>query len=137
MNRAGKACAALLMWALFAAATAATLIVQPLAILVWLVTGQRSLYIWVNATGKAADQLVNAAIFGGHHKETVSSHAGRWYERRDGNPHEDPPITPADPMIEIPMRFYLVHEITNLFEADHVLKSVEAPFRNAPLKGHK
>ena len=107
----------LIFWAVFAPFAILTIALQPLLILIYAFSPSDKIRDWVYRTGKAIDQLDNAALFAGNPKETISSHTGRWYA--SGR--------------EVPLKFKVVHWITNLFEKDHVIKAIEEPFRDAPL----
>jgi len=117
-KRLGEAFAALLMWAFFGAATMLLIAVFPLLILRYVLTGTAEARDAVKLPGKALDQVVNCAFFGGHPKETVSSHAGRWiFQRPD----------------DAPWWAHAVDRITGWFEEAHVIKAIEAPFLREPL----
>lgn len=126
-----KAIAAALMHAVFGLVCAVAWFACWPALVYWVATGSDAVRAWVGAFGKAEDQAANAAVLGGHHKETVSSHAGRWMELKYGNPYDRIPA--RDPGLRLPMWVLAVHTVTGLFEKDHVLKAVEAPFRGQPL----
>lgn len=67
---------------------------------------------WVYRTGKALDEVGNAAWFGGLPQETISSHTGRYIQ--SGKP--------------LPFMFRLVVWVTDLFEKNHCVKAIEEPF---------
>lgn len=115
-DRAKQVILGLLFWLAFSVPVVAAIVLLPLAIVAF-ACGADNIRPWVYHVGKALDQTVNAALFGGHPKETVSSHTGRWYT--SGR--------------EVPLKFRLVMLLTNLFEADHAIKAIEAPFVNEPL----
>lgn len=119
-KRLGEAFAALLMWAFFGAATLLLLVVFPLLIVRYILSGSESARNAVKLPGKALDQVVNTTYFGGHPKETISSHAGRWLFEKHGLP--------------VPWWVNVVARVTDVFERDHVIKAIEAPFLGAPLK---
>ena len=118
-KRLGEAIAALLMWAFFGAATLFLLVAFPLLIIRYIVTGKPGHRDAVKLPGKALDQVVNCAYFSGHPKETISSHAGRWLFEKHGLP--------------VPWWAEVVARITDVFEEDHVIKAIEAPFLGQPL----
>lgn len=107
----------LLFWVVFGIGAILTLICQLFGILIYAVTGSDAVRAWVTKTGQGTDGLNNAAWFGGDPRETISSHTGRWIA--SGKP--------------VPLRFRFIHWLTNLFEEDHAVKSIQAPFRNEPL----
>lgn len=118
-KRLGRAFAAFLMWLAFTLPTLPVLIlVLPLRILLYAITGNEELERRIKVPGKALDQFCNAEFFGGHPKETISSHAGRW-------------------LIEAPDRaprwVHVIDWLTGLFEKDHCEKAIEAPFIGMPL----
>ena len=118
-RRLGEAFAAALMWLLFTIPMLPVLVVVlPLRILWYTLTGDATMREKVAIPGKALDQLVNATYFGGHPKETVSSHAGRWLT-------EAPDRAPGWVRV--------IAWLTNLFEKDHVVKAIEEPFIGMPL----
>jgi len=119
-KRLGEAVAALLMWVFFGSAIVLLLAVFPLIILRYVVVGTESARNAVKLPGKALDQVVNCAFFGGHPKETISSHAGRWLFEQHGLP--------------VPWWVDAVAKITGWFERDHVIKAIEEPFLGQPLK---
>jgi hypothetical protein len=122
-KRLGKAFAAFLMWLIFGLVALVTIVLQLLGILIWMATGRQSIYDWVKDTGKAIDSLANAAVFRGHPKETVSSHAGRYIQRER-----------VDPTRPAPRWARFVAWLTGLFEPDHTVKAIEESFRELPLK---
>lgn len=117
-KRLGEAVAVMLMGAFFGFMTLVFLAIMPLLVLRYIVTGTEAARDDVKSPGKALDQLVNAAFFRGHPKETLSSHAGRWIF-----------VRPND----APWWAHVVEKVTGVFEHDHVLKAIEAPFLNEPL----
>lgn len=119
-KRLGESVAALLMWAFFGTAIVAFLAVFPLLTVRYIVTGKPEHRDAVKRPGKALDQVVNCAYFGGNPKETLSSHAGRWLFEQHSLP--------------VPWWVGVVEKITGLFEKDHVIKAIEAPFLGQPLK---
>jgi len=116
--RARQVAMGMIFWLAFAPAALLTILLQPLLILIYAV-GNDHIRDWIYRTGKAIDQLDNASIFGGHPKETISSHTGRWLLDTSGRP--------------IPLKFRFVNWLTNLFEKDHCIKAIEEPFKNLPL----
>lgn len=116
--RAKQAILGFLFWLAFGVPVVLALIFLPFAIIAY-ACGADNIRPWVYRTGKALDQTVNAALFGGHPKDTVSSHCGRWYIDTSGR--------------RIPLRFKLVKWLTGLFEQDHAIKAIEEPFLNEPL----
>ena len=105
-----------LFWVVFALPAILAIALQPLGILLYAL-GNDNIRAWVYRTGRALDQLNNAAWFGGHAQETISSHTGR-YLRYGG---------------KLPWRFRFVHWLTNWFETDHVVKAIEPMFRDTSL----
>lgn len=119
-KRLGEAFAALLMWAFFGVAIVIFLAAFPLLVLRYVIVGTPSAREFVKQSGKSLDQVVNCAYFGGHPKETISSHAGRWLFEKHG--------------LEVPWWVEVVARITDVFEEQHVIKAIEAPFLGQPLK---
>lgn len=100
--------------------------------LVWfLITGSVTAQEFVSFRGMSLDQVCNAVYLKGDPRETVSSHCGRFYEAKYGNPYKRRPAT--NPDLVIPWRVQFVHRLTSLAEKDHVLKAVQAPFVGMPL----
>ncbi len=118
----GKAFATLLMWLAFSLGVLVVIVLQLLGIIAWLFTADPRIHAWVKATGKGTDGVNNAAWFGGNSKETISSHAGRWIlaEREER-------------ISRAPAWAHAVAWVTGLFEPDHVVKAIEAPFKDMPL----
>lgn len=136
-KRLGEAIAALLMWFVFGIGALILLVALPLLILRYVIVGTDSARSHVKLPGKALDQVVNCAFFGGHPKETLSSHCGRYFEAKYGNPYEG--IQPSEPREriswweDIPWWAHVVRWVTDIAEKDHVLKAIERPFRGMPL----
>lgn len=107
----------MLFWIVFSCGVLLTLACQFCGIFKFLLTGSESERVWVTKTGKGTDALNNAAWFGGDQRETISSHTGRWVA--SGKP--------------LPPKFRFVRWLTDLFEEDHAVKAIEAPFRSEPL----
>lgn len=107
----------LLFWIVFGIGTLATLLGQFIGIFAYAVTGRDGIRDWVTRTGQGTDGLCNAAFFNGDPRETISSHTGRW-------------ILSGQPM---PLKFRFVNWLTNLFETNHPLKAIQAPFMGQPL----
>ncbi len=124
MNRIAKAFVAVLMWIYFSTGLILMIVLQALGIVAWLFTGNKKIEEWVKVTGKASDQCNNAAFYHGHPKETISSHAGRWYRAYINNEVEE---------YLVPDWVFMVDRITDIFERDHVLKAIEKPFEDQPL----
>lgn len=118
-KRLGEAIAALLLWLVFTLMALPALLVFPLLVLRYVVTGRIEHRDRVKDIGKALDQFCNAAYFDGHPKETISSHAGRWL-------HEHGP--------HAPWWAHLVERLTHPFESNHVFKAIEEPFLGMPLR---
>lgn len=116
--------AAFLMWGIFAVYDTLAMAVLPVLITAYLFTGRARLYREVGNAGKAMDQLCNVVFLDGHPKETVSSHAGRYYEAKYGNPYKGRPNA-LRPNLVIPARYRFVHWLTDKFERDHARKAVE------------
>ena len=114
--RLRQAALGFLFWLAFGIPVLIALALLPVAIVAF-ACGAENIRPWVYRTGKALDQTVNAVLFGGHSKETVSSHTGRWIV--SGRP--------------IPLQFRAVWMLTDLFEHDHAVKAIEEPFVNEPL----
>lgn len=105
-----------LFWIAFAPVAIVGILLQPLTILIY-AFGNDNIRAFIYRTGKALDQFDNALLFGGHPKETISSHVGRWLV--SGRP--------------VPWKFRTVAWLTNLFEKDHCIKAIEVPFLREPL----
>lgn len=118
MNRLKVVLIGLLYWFVFGAGTLVTLVGQLLGIAVYGCFGSEAVRAWVYATGKGTDGINNAAWFGGNAKETISSHAGRWF---------------VSGRTDVPLRFRAVKWITDRFDSGHVTRSIEDPFRDEPL----
>lgn len=119
-KRLGEALAATLMWLTFTAmALPVLLLAFPFWILRYVVTGKPEHRDAIKLPGKALDQLCNCAYFGGHPKETISSHAGRWLSEAPDR---------------APWWAKVVARLTDVFEENHVFKAIEQPFLGTPLK---
>jgi hypothetical protein len=73
--------------------------------------------------GQALDSAANVVLLDGHPKETISSHVGRMYSAKFGNPYKAMPVT--NPDFVLPWQARIVFAITNFGEADHVYHAVE------------
>jgi hypothetical protein len=91
---------------------------------IFLLTGNEWMQKVVVNFGIAEDQAFNVVLLGGHPKETTSSHVGRYYEAKYGNPYKNRPI-PTNPGLVIPITVQFLNWITGLAETDHALKAVE------------
>lgn len=89
----------------------------------YLITGSAWLRSRVTNFGIGLDQAANVVFMDGNPKETISSHAGRYYEAKYGNPYKGRPAT--RPGLVIPWQAVAVCTVTNLGEKDHVLNAVE------------
>jgi hypothetical protein len=118
IKRLAVSFAAFLMWIVFTIGVLLALPLLPVAICIYAVTGNEGMRDFTYRVGKAIDQVCNAAwFFKGHPKETVSSHCGRIILKYG----EDAPI-----------KAKVVFWITNLFKRNHVLDSIEEPFKDLP-----
>jgi hypothetical protein len=118
IKRIPKVFAALLLWAVFLFSTIGVFFSQIVLVFMWFFTGDEDTREWVESTGKAQDQLMNAAWFNGYHKETVSSHVGkRYYFHYKFNENFKAPN----------LFMVFVREVTELFEKAHVFKAIEPP----------
>jgi hypothetical protein len=115
MKRAKIALAGLIYWCAFTPFILLTLVAQLIGIAWYACTGNDAVRLWVYRTGKAGDQLCNASLFSGNPKETISSHAGRIYQRAEASPADDFPI---------PRWARVVKWLTDLAEPDHVIKAI-------------
>lgn len=95
-------------------------LVWPFLVL-WIFTGNEKIRDWIYNFGKAEDQAANAALFFGEPQETISSHVGRIFEKRIADD-----ISP-------PWWARLIKWITDGFEFEHVLNSVEKLFEGESL----
>ena len=109
---------AFLFWLVFGIPIALVIPLLPVAILAYAL-GNDNIRNWIYRTGKAMDQLCNAALCGGLPQETVSSHAGRWYQHVVDNPADN---------LTIPLRFRFVRWLTDKFETGHIIKAIEPQF---------
>jgi hypothetical protein len=116
MERFRQAALGLLFWIVFSIPVLLSIVVLPLFILAFAL-GADGVRPWCFRVGKALDQTANAVLFGGHSKETVSSHTGRWIVSGRN----------------IPWQFAAVDLLTNIFERNHCVKAIEEPFVNEPL----
>lgn len=117
MKRLALFIAGSLMFIVFGIGTIVALPLIAIALVVYLITGSEWCAEYVGFRGKSLDQVCNAYWCGGHPKETVSSHAGRWIV--SGRP--------------LPTWVRVVRVVTDVFEKDHCVKAIEEPFRNLPL----
>ena len=115
--------AALIMWVLFGAIIAVAFCFVPVLMVAYVCTGSAWLYSRVGAFGQALDSCANVPFMDGHPKETISSHAGRYYEAKYGNPYKNRGPTQQD--LVIPWQAKLVRWLTDMAEENHVLKAVE------------
>lgn len=91
------------------------------AIIYYVITGNDNIRDRIYGFGKAEDQATNAALFNGLPQETVSSHVGRIFQKRIAQDYDPPKWARA------------IKWITDLFEFEHVLQSVEEPFEGERL----
>jgi hypothetical protein len=131
-KRLGKAAAAAVMLFAFGLGSLLALPCVAVALLGFAVTGREGFGRYVSYRGKSFDQVCNTYWFNGHPKETISSHAGRYFEAKYGNPYKGRPAT--DPELVIPRWARAIAWLTNLAEADHCLKAVESAFVGMPLE---
>jgi len=117
MRRVGLFLAGLLMFVVFSIGVVLSLPLFAIAIVAFLLTGSDYAAEFVGFRGKSLDQVCNAVYCGGHPKETISSHAGRW-------------IVSGLPL---PVWVRVVRAVTDIFERDHCVKAIEEPFRGMPL----
>lgn len=121
IKRLEMAFAALLMHLVFGLSFALSWIATFPILLIWIISGNEVIKDWIYSFGKAEDQAMNASMFGGDPKETVSSHAGRWIQKRISDD------------IVVPRWVRLVKWFTDIFSMEHVLNSIEQPFEDLPL----
>lgn len=74
--------------------------------------------------GQSIDAAANVVLLDGHPKETISSHVGRIYSAKYGNPIKNMPV--VNPNLVIPWPAPVVKWITNFGEKDHVYHAVES-----------
>lgn len=119
ISRAAAVFVAICFWIVFTPITwlGASLLIVPI-LLYWFGIG--NLRNFVYRVGKAEDQLINALLFGGNPKETVSSHTGRWIKR-------------GRPDVRARFLFVFVEWLTGRFEKDHCTNAIEEPFNNEEL----
>ncbi len=118
-RRLGEALVAVLLWVIFGVGGLVVLVLFPLMVGRYVLTGNAAHREAVKNRGKALDQLFNVTFFGGNPKETLSSHAGRW-------------LTEAPE--RAPWWVKVVATITGWVEKDHVHKAIERPFVGMPLE---
>jgi hypothetical protein len=116
IDRLKQAAIGFLFWVAFGVPVLLALVTLPLFILAYAL-GAENVRPWVYRVGKALDQTANAALFGGHPKETISSHTGRWI------------VSGRD----MPFWVFMVERLTDIFEPDHCVKAIEEPFIGEPL----
>lgn len=131
MKRVGLFLAGAFMLIVFGVGAVVSLPMFALALVWFLLTGSVAAEAFVGFRGRALDQLCNAVYFNGDPRETISSHCGRYYEAKYGNPYKGRPATHPD--LVIPWSVQFVHRLTSLAEKDHVLRAVQAPFVGMPL----
>ena len=117
------AIAALVMLVLFLTIIIPAAIAVPFLLVVYIFAGSDWLRSRVTSFGQGLDGAANVVFLDGHPKETISSHVGRWYEKKYGNAYEGRP--PSIPDLVIPWRARFVKWLTDKGEPDHVYKSVE------------
>ena len=115
--------AALIMLVLFLLVIAGGVIAVLVFIVGYVATGSDWLRSRVTSFGQALDSAANVPFMDGHPKETVSSHAGRYFEAKYGNAYKGRPAT--QPALVIPWQAKFVRWLTDLAEPDHVLRAVE------------
>jgi hypothetical protein len=118
------AIAALVMWLAFGIAVIPVWIIFPFATLWWVIKNRNGLRDRLTRYGQALDACANVVVFDGHPKETISSHVGRMYSAKFGNPEKGMPIT--DPDFKLPVMAVFVYWLTNIGEKRHVYNSVES-----------
>ena len=111
MNRIRQVLLGLLFWVAFGPLAIVLILALPVGIVLY-GFGNDNIRAWVYRVGKALDQTDNAGYFGGNPKETISSHTGRYI---------------ASGKL-LPIRYRFVRWLTDLFEHDHCVKTIEEPF---------
>lgn len=115
--------AALVMWLAFGLIVIPVWIVFPLGVAWWVWKNRNGLRDRLTRFGQALDECANVVLFDGDPRETVSSHVGRMYSVKYGNP--DKGILITQPNFVIPMMARVVKFLTDQFAPQHVYKSVE------------
>lgn len=123
-KRFGICVAAIVMLVLFVIVIAVAVLCVPPLMLAYFIGGSEWIYKRVGAFGQGLDQAANVPFMDGHPKETISSHAGRYFEAVYGNPFKGR-IVPSNPTVVIPWQAKFVKWLTDLAEKDHVLHAVE------------
>lgn len=123
-KRLGICFAALVMLVLFVIVIAAAVVVTLPLLVVYLFNASAWLYDRIGKFGQALDSCANVPFLDGHPKETISSHVGRFYEAKFGNPYKLRPYA-TQPDVVIPWQAQFVKWLTDLAEKDHVLHAVE------------
>ncbi len=122
-KRLAIAFAAIVMLICFLTVIVGALVALPLFILGYVITGSDWLYARIGAFGHGLDSCANVPWLDGHPKETISSHTGRFYEAKYGNPYKKRPATNPDQVI--PWQAAFVKWLTDKAETNHVYKAVE------------
>lgn len=123
MKRIAIAFAAMVMWVLFGIEVWIAFIAFPVLCLAWIFNSSDWLQQRLTSYGQALDSCANVVFMDGHPKETISSHVGRFYEARYGNPYKGREMTRPD--LVMPWQALFVKWLTDFAETDHVLKAVE------------
>lgn len=123
ISRLKVALAALVMLVLFLLLILPAAFMVPFLLVVYVLTGSEWLRSHVTSFGQGLDGAANVVLMDGRPQETISSHAGRYYEAKFGNAYEGRP--PSIPDLVIPWQARFVKWLTDLVEPDHVYKSVE------------
>jgi prepilin-type processing-associated H-X9-DG protein len=123
MRRLGIAFAAMVMWLLFGAVVWVTFVLFPLLTVAWVLRDSDWLRTRLTRYGQALDSAANVTFLDGHPKETISSHVGRYYTIKYGNPYKT--IYASDPLLFLPWQCVFVKWLTDLAESDHVYHAVE------------
>lgn len=123
LKRIGIAIAALVMWLAFGLVVIPIWLIFPLATLWWVIKNRNGLRDRLTRYGQALDSCSNVIVFDGHPKETISSHVGRMYSAKYGNPDKGLVITDAN--FKLPFMAKFVYWLTNLGESRHCYKAVE------------
>lgn len=120
-TRAAIALVTLMMYCYFALANIVAIIWLPFVIVWWVIRNLNSDRDYVYRVGKAMDQVANAANWAGNSKETVSSHVGRLIKRE------------REQGVKAPAWAHFINNVTSVFQKDHCINSIEAPFINEPM----
>lgn len=124
IERAKLVLAASVMMFFFVPIVMVGIVIAVIMLVSYLFRDSQWVYKRLVAFGSALDQASNVVLFDGDERETISSHVGRFYEAKYGNPIKGRPGA-TDTLLVLPWQCEFVKWLTDLGEPDHVYHAVE------------